>query len=254
MDSVGVRRIAVSKAFHRDIAIRGTSIGRNQGHLMNPTVNSKPASANPFFQGKSTYTFARLMRPSEVAEATQNQPENVKARVAGRWMLCGDVSPKMFSLLKNVSTPFFPTRATGFHSQTGRGYGVLTHQVNGHGLQSRFVLCLSDPNVREFLAATATEQVSFMLGNDNGNDALILESPLKSNELTPLLAMSQEASQQEQKVELLELPLVLEAVTSLTQVPSLYAGQTVHQANVSFLLPSILDENLRKSVRNAMSK
>ena len=221
---------------------------------MNATVNSNPASANPFSPGKSTHTFARLMRPLEVAEATQNQPKIVQARVAGRWMLCGDVSPRMFSLLKDVSTPYFPTRVTGFHSQSGRGYGVFTHQVNGHGLQSRFVLCLSDPHVRAFLAATATEQVSFMLGNDNGNDALIRESPLKSNELTPLLAMSQEFSTEEQKMELLELPLVLEAVSSLSQVPSLYAGQTVHQANVSFLLPSILDENLRKSVRNAMSK
>lgn len=169
-------------------------------------------------------------------------------------MLCGDVSPKMFSFLKNVSTPYFPTRVTGFHSPSGRGYGVLTHQVNGHGLQSRFVLCLSDPHVREFLAATATEQVSFMLGNDNGSDALILESPLKSNELTPLLAMSQEASQQEQKVELLELPLVLEAVTSLSQVPSLYAGQPVRQVNVSFLLPSVLDHTLRVAMRNTVSK
>ena len=124
---------------------------------MHQSIISKTASVNPFSQGKSTYTFARLMRPSEVAEAIQYQPKNVKVRVAGRWMLCGDVSPIMFSLLKNVSTPNFPTRVTGFHSPEGRGYGVLTHQVNGHGLQSRFVLCLSDPKVREFLTATATE-------------------------------------------------------------------------------------------------
>ena len=221
---------------------------------MHQSITSKSASANTISPGKCIYTFARLMRPSEVAESTQSHPENVKVRVAGRWMLCGDVSTQMFSLLKDVSAPFFPTRVTGFHSPSGRGYGVLTHQVNGHGLQSRFVLCLSDPHVREFLAATATEPVSFLLGNNNGNDALVLESPLKANELTPLLAMSQEFSKEEQKMELLELPLVLEAVTSLTQVPSLYAGQTVHQVNVSFLLPSILDENFRKSARNAMSK
>jgi hypothetical protein len=221
---------------------------------MNPTVTSRPASANPFSPGKSTHTFARLMRPSEVDIATQNQPKNVQARVAGRWMLCGDVSSKMFSLLKQVSTPYFPTRVTGFHSPSGHGYGVVTHQVNGHGLQSRFVLCLSDPKVRDFLAATASQPVSFMLGNDNGSDALILESPLKSNELTPLLAMSQETSQQEQKVELLELPLVLEAVTSLSQVPSLYAGQPVRQVNVSFLLPSVLDQTLRATMRNAVCK
>ena len=221
---------------------------------MHQTIISKPASGNPFSPRKGTHTFARLMRPSEVAEATQNQPENVKVRVAGRWVLCGDVSIRMFSRLKNVSTPYFPTRVSGFHSPSGHGYGVVTHQVNGHGLQSRFVLCLSDPHVREFLAATATEQVSFMLGNDNGSDALILDSSLKSNELTPLLAMSREASQQEQKVELLELPLVLEAVTSLSQVPSLYAGQPVRQVNVSFLLPSVLDHTLRVAMRNTVCK
>lgn len=221
---------------------------------MYSSVSSNPASANQFFTGQSIRTFARLMRPSEVAAATQNQPKIVQTRVAGRWMLCGDVSSEMFRLLKQVSTPYFPTRVTGFHSPSGHGYGVLTHQVNGHGLQSRFVVCLSDPKVREFLAATATEQVSFMLGNNNGNDALILESPLKSNELTPLLAMSQEISKQEQKSALQELPLVLEAVTSLAKVPSLFAGQQVRQVNVSFLLPSVLDEGLRAEMRNAVSQ
>jgi hypothetical protein len=221
---------------------------------MNPLVSPSAASANQFSPGKSIRSFARLMRPSEVAAATQDQPKIVQTRVAGRWMLCGDVSSKMFRLLKQVSTPYFPTRVTGFHSPSGHGYGVLTHQVNGHGLQSRFVVCLSDPKVREFLAATATEQVSFMLGNNNGNDAMILESPLKSNELTPLLAMSQEMSKQEQKSALQELPLVLEAVTGISQVPSLFAGQQVRQVNVSFLLPSVLDESLRDEMRNAVSQ
>jgi hypothetical protein len=51
-----------------------------------------------------------------------------------------------------------------------------------------------------------------------------------------------------------ELPLVLEAVTGISQVPSLFAGQQVRQVNVSFLLPSVLDESFRDEMRNAVSQ
>ena len=221
---------------------------------MNQSSYPNEVAANQFSKGQSSRTFARLMRPSEVAEATKNYPKEVQDRIAGHWLLCGDVSSKMFRLLKAVSTRYFPTRVTGFKSSTGYGYGVFTHQVGGHGIQSRFVMCLSDPRVREFLASMATDKVSFMLGNDCQNDALVLECPLNTREINPLLAMSYEATKDEQKEAMWELPLVLEAVTNRLQVPSLFVGQPVRQVDVSFLLPSILDEQVGDALRNATRK
>lgn len=219
---------------------------------MNQAIYSSRPTIDHSVIGKSSHTFARLMKPSEVAEATEFYPSNVRARVAGHWMLCGDVSAQMFQLLKMVSSHFFPTRVTGFRSSYGFGYGVLTHQVGGH--QHRFVLCLSDPPVREFLASIGRDKVGFMLGDDNQPDALVLESPIKPSEFLPLLAMSQEGTPEERKEALLELPLVQEAMSNPLQVPSLVAGTTVQEVNVSLLLPSILDETLRIAMRNAVAK
>ncbi|UUZ77422.1 hypothetical protein LP414_09465 [Polaromonas sp. P1(28)-13] len=189
---------------------------------MNQAIYSKRPTVDHPSLGKGSHTFARLMTPEKVTEATRFYPANVQTQVAGHWMLCGDVSAQMFQLLKNVSSHLFPTRVTGFRSSYGFGYGVLTHQVGGH--QHRFVLCLSDPPVREFLASTSKDKVGFMLGDDNQPDALVLDSPMKSSEFLPLLAMCQEGTTEERKEALLELPLVQEAMSNPLQVPSLVAG------------------------------
>lgn len=234
------------------IAIHGTSIRRAQGHPMNQTINSNRPTVDRPSLGRSSQTFARLMTPEKVTEATRFYPTNVRTQVAGHWMLCGDVSAQMFQLLKKVSSHLFPTRVTGFRSSYGYGYGVVTHQVGGH--QHRFVLCLSDPPVREFLTSTSKDKFGFMLGDDNQPDAIILDSPMKSSEFFPLLALCQEGTTEERKEALLELPLVQEAMSNLLQVPSLVAGVTVREVNVSLLLPSILDETLRIAMRNAVGK
>src|SRR2546427_9884705 len=106
---------------------------------MNQTINSNRPTVDHPSLGKSSQTFARLMTPEKVTEATRFYPTNVRTQVAGHWMLCGDVSNQMFQLLKNVSWHLFPTRVTGFRSPVGFGYGVLPHQVSGHN--HAFVLC-----------------------------------------------------------------------------------------------------------------
>ena len=93
-----------------------------------------------------------------------------------------------------------------------------------------------------------------MLGNDNSAEALVLECPLQSTEFLPLLAMSVEATEAEEREAIFELPLVLEAMTNPLQVPSLFSGQMVHSVNVSLLLPSVLDEKVRVALREASRK
>lgn len=219
---------------------------------MNQTINSRRPNVEQSSHGKSSQTFARLMSPQKVSEATQFYPTEVREKVSGHWMLCGDVSSDMFQLLKKVSAESFPTRVTGFISTSGCAYGVLTHQVGVH--QHRFVLCLNDPPVREFLASTSKDEVGFMLGDDDKPDAIILEGSIKHSEFVPLLALSPEGTNEERTKSLLELPLVKDAMLNPLQVPSLFKGTTVQQVNVSLLLPSILNETLRIAMRNAARK
>ena len=219
---------------------------------MNQTINSKRPKVEQSRHGKSSQTFARLMSPQKVNEATQFYPTEVRDKVTGHWMLCGDVSSDMFQMLKKVSAEYFPTRVTGFISTCGFAYGVLTHQVGVH--QHRFVICLNDPPVREFLASTSKDEVGFMLGDDNQPDAIVLEGPIKHSEFVPLLALSQEGTTEERTKSLLELPLIKEAMSNPLQIPSLFSGTTVQRVNVSLLLPSILNETLRIAMRNAARK
>ena len=219
---------------------------------MNQQSTSGSAPAGHIFSGGGTLYFARLMRPEEVAKATRNYPVHVQENIAGHWMLCSDVSKQMFGLLKQAPKRMFPTRLTAFRSSSGVCYGVLTHQISGH--QHRFLTVLSDPSVRLFLQSMTKERLGFMLGNDNSAEALVLECPLQSTEFLPLLAMSIEAIEAEQRESIFELPLVLEAMTNPLQVPSLFGGQAVHSVNVSLLLPSVLDEKVRDALREATRK
>lgn len=218
-----------------------------------PQKSQAPTAAiqRPLIQTTSHY-FSRLMRPAEVAEATKDYPEAVRNLVAGHWTLCGDVSAEMFSLLRESRADYLPTRLTGFRSSDGIAYGVVTHQVAGH--QHRSVLCLYDPSVREFLEATTKDRLFFMLGNDDGNETALLTSPLKPVEFVPLLAMSLDASEEQQRQAVFELPAVVATMSEASQVPRIPGCQPVNHVSVSLLLPSILGETLRTAMRNMARK
>lgn len=209
---------------------------------------SRASDQNPLSSQCSQY-FARLMTPIEVARATARQPIQVRQKTEGHWLLCGDVSAPMFSLLREVPKQNFPTRLTGFNSPGGFGYGVITHQVLRQ--QHRFVLSLYDPAVRSFLESMSKQQVTFMLGNNDGNDALLLENPIKPIEFLPLLAMNVEASLEEQRRAIQELPILMETMGNPLQVPSLLKEFSVQHVSVSFLLPGILDKSFRSALAEA---
>jgi len=209
---------------------------------------SHASNQNPV-NGQSSHYFARLMTPTEVAEATARQPLQVRQKTEGHWVLCGDVSAPMFSLLKEAQRLNFPTRLTGFNSSGSFGYCVITHQVMRQ--QHRFVLSLYDPAVRSFLEAKSKDQVTFMLGNDDGDNALLLENPLKPSEFLPLLSMSAEATLEEQREALQELPILMATMGDLLQVPSLLKEYSVQHVSVSVLLPGILDEGFRSALVKA---
>lgn len=202
--------------------------------------------------GGNSHYFARLMTPTEVAGATSRQPVQVRQKTEGRWVLCGDVSATMFNRLKEEPRQLFQTRLTGFSSSGGYAYCVMSHQVDRH--QSRLVLPLYDPSVRRFVEAMTTSgELAFLLGDDDGDNAVLLECPLKPKEFLPLLAMSSEANLEQQRDALQELPILMAVMGNPLQVPSLHNGVSVQHVSVSMLLPGILDEGFRAVLSKAAS-
>lgn len=198
----------------------------------------------------STHYFARLMTPQEVADATLRQPPEVQRNTAGHWVLSGDVSTPMFQLLKRVRAKNFPARITCFSSPAGYGYVALTHQVEN--FQHRFLLSLTDPAVNKFLCSISnTGKVTFMMGNNDGWESILLPNPLLPNTFVPVLAMSPEVNAEAQRAALTELHCAQVVMGDPLQVPSLIEGLSVKHVCVSLLLPEILNEKFKRTVQQA---
>ena len=210
-------------------------------------MNRLHISPNPYASNlrsvgsECSHYFARLMTPEEVAQATFKQPAQVRKKTLGHWLLAGDVCSEMFRLLKDVQGEIFPMRITGFSSSDGAAYCTLVHQVRH--FQHRFVMPLYDPAVRCFIEALSkSDGMIFSLGNDDGNEALLFPCPVRPNDFLPLLAMSSDASLDEQRNALKELQFMLPVIASPLLVPSLFGGVLVQHVSVSLLLPCVIDE------------
>ena len=198
----------------------------------------------------AAHYFARLMTPSEVAHATLRQPLLVRQKTLGHWVLCGDVAAPMFSLLGESNVIELPTRLTCFNTTGGFSYGVITHQVLNH--QHRFVLPLYDAAVRVFLESiTTTGKMTFMLGNDDGNDSLLIQSPFTPSVFMPVLAMTREFTEDEQLDAIEELPKLAAVMDDLLKVPSLLGNQLVRHVSISLLLPGNLQNVIEKALTRA---
>ncbi len=203
-------------------------------------------------QEHASHYFARLMTPSEVAKATRRQPSEVQQKTEGHWVLCGDVSSSMFKRLKTATSQQLPARITGFNSPAGFAYFVLTHQVENY--QHRFLLALTDPTVRTFLESmTNAGKLMFMIGDNDGNDSLLLESPLLPNLFVPLLARAPEVNLETQRAALAELPCIQAVMGNPLQVPSLLNGYDVHHVSVSLLMPAALNKQYIDAISKASS-
>ena len=183
---------------------------------------------------------SRLMSPEEVKSATARQPQQVREVTQGKWCLSGDVCPQMFELLGKLELSHFPVRITGFRSSSGMTYGVLTHQVAR--FQSRIVMSLSDPWVRQFLQAMADTTMVFLLGNDGNEDSLLFSSPVQPSMFLPLLAMPAEPFDGEPEGLVEETALVMSEMSQPATVPSLTVGHVIHHVSVSMLLPEVVND------------
>lgn len=203
--------------------------------------------------GSCSQYYGRLMTPSEVAQATIEHSVEVRQVTACQWVLCGDVSTQMFRLIQKAPKLLYPMRLSGFGSSHGVAYCAITLQAELH--QCRFVLPLYDPSFRSFIEAmTRSENLTLSLGNDGGDEALLLRSPMKPLEYMPVLALSSKATPEEQREALFELPTVQAIMGHQLKIPSLLEGLSVQHVCVSLLLPSILNDCYQDALAKAAVK
>lgn len=186
--------------------------------------------------------FARIFTPRDATKAAVTFDKDVRESIQGQWLLCGDVSSRMFSQLRDASPNGVGTRLTAFNSPTGEAYAVITHQAGS--FQHRLVVCLYDPPVRQLLSAVcAGERIGFLLGKQDEHLAMFVENPHQPVAYAPLLAMAKAKPVEAQDRALLELPKVVAVMSDVNQVPSLFREPVKTVCN-SLLLPERMQANL----------
>ena len=192
-------------------------------------ADSLPGFAGSFFP-------ARIMNPSEVTNATKDYASVVNAWTKGKWYLCGDVQSELFTVIKAEIRDAVAVRLTAFDSPAGGSYAVVSHQL--FGWAHRFVLPLYEPKVRELFLGLQRDELGFLFGNEGGNDAVLLHSPLDGPAFVPLLSRVNPLPRSKLHDVMAELPMVISAMNHPHQVPSLRRGELVTDVSVSVVLPS----------------
>lgn len=203
-----------------------------------------PLAAEP-----RAFYFSRLMSPQEVESATAQYPQQVREVIRGKWSLCGDVCSQMFALLRTKDLSQFPARMTGFRSSGGMTYAVVTHQIAG--FQSRIVMSLSDPHVRQFLRAMQETSLVFLLGHDGKEESVLFGSPLQPSMFLPLLAMQVEPTHAETEAQLEEVFLVMQEMGKPSTIPSLTSASAVQHVSVSMVLSDVVHDAVAASMQKA---
>jgi hypothetical protein len=179
---------------------------------------------------------ASILTPEQVVKNTTKHPAHVRAQVLGKWFLCGDLSERMFDLVKAEWPGDLSIRVTAFSSPIGVNYGVVSHQARSYA--HRFVLPLYEPSAGELLKAIQQKPLMFMLGRDDEEEAMVLPCPLPGHDFAPLVALCRQPGCEQLRDAVAELPNVLRVLKEPSQVPTAVRGQEVAHVDVSVLLPT----------------
>lgn len=123
---------------------------------------------------------ARLMSPAEVMESTMGYRADVRAALAGRWALCGDAGPVMYSSLSEGRAKVAED-AVCVRWNDNETYLVISHRI-ARSLH-RFMLPLHALATQAFIKDCRLKQPMISLGNAGGGDAVLFPAQF-SNELS----------------------------------------------------------------------
>jgi hypothetical protein len=182
-----------------------------------------------------SFQLARLMSPLEVAEATEAYPRQVMENMRGKWALCGDVSKRMFSAMKDSIAMDLASRLTVFKSACGGAYAVVTNQMGA--CQHRFLLPTYHPTFEAYLRVFRSEPLVLSLGDAGGEDCLVYACPIEPNAFMPMVALAADVARNDVGELILELPLVIAEMFDPDRIPSMTRGQKVKNVSVSILMP-----------------
>ena len=98
----------------------------------------KKLSYEPDTLDTARVALARVMSPMEVRMATRDSPVEAQDALAGRWMVCGDLTADAFARMTAMGGADLPWQLSGFTFTERVHCAVIPHQLDGY--QHRFLL------------------------------------------------------------------------------------------------------------------
>jgi hypothetical protein len=180
----------------------------------------------------------RLMSPEEVFSATSARG-NIPLNFRNRWYLCGDVSEKFWTLIRN-GTEILGYRITVFTSPDDTVYATFVVQLKQ--FQARFLLPLSDDKALKFIAEAGVSGLGLSLGRDGGGRAILLDFEVSPAQIEPIFAIAKQSRRLTEAEAFAELELATMSAMDKKLVSSALPNYEVQHVSLNVIPPSFFVE------------
>lgn len=219
-------------------------------------MNQSGLSAFPFLKpsikSKPQLHTAVLMNPHEVDLAFKVDMVDARHLVLGHWLLTGAVNHELFAKLRVDAGKNTFAGLEILTTPADAAYAVFCSQLGP--FQHRHVLPLYEPKVADFMESASREPFKmFVERSGPTGERMLYKSPLPPEDFIWAHSMCQPTDVQKRSEFILELPALIEHLTSLNMMPSMN-GESVLEVDVSILLPHEANDSNLFDERSAQER
>ena len=158
----------------------------------------------------------RLMSPNEVRSTMYERGGVLPQSYQQSWYLCGDVSEEFY---RRVAHHERIVHSLNIFTTAGKTiFAVFVLQIREH--QARFLLPYASEKSVRFFEQAARTGVFLSLGQQGGDNALLLEFLCEPEKLAQLMRMSSGKAIPPRDLDMVELKLASHAMMQLPTIPS----------------------------------
>lgn len=174
----------------------------------------------------------RLMSANDVRSAMCGRDGVLPQAYQQSWYLCGDVSEEFF---RRVAQHERIVHSLNIFTTAGKtSFAVFVLQIRDH--QARFLLPFASEKSLRFFEQAARTGVFLSLGQQGGNNALLLEFLCEPEKLAQLMRMSSGQAMPPRDLDMVELRLAFHAMMQLSTIPSEFDGCPVSELCLNIVL------------------
>jgi hypothetical protein len=176
------------------------------------------------------------MNPIEVEDELQHYSGEKKDSLRGRWLLNGVVSNGFFGALERTRPSEIAGEFRSMVTPSGAAYGLLLSQIGN--AQHRFLIPLYSRKSQECFRTSSMESLNIFYENSAlEGTGLNYECPISEFDFAPVERLLQSIDMEQMDQYIGEFSEVVERVGRPSFLPSLIAGTSVKNVDLSVVVP-----------------